>query len=171
MSTSAILGLLRWLAPLALLAGAWWWHSGQVGSARAAGEQDGRAAVQAEWDRAKEIQRQAADKAREENQLKKEANDARVITAQSTRAQVVTRDSAAVRGLAAERDGLRRDLATALDTIRSCGLSPATADAAAHRAAAVDAVLADMESQGAAMAGAASGHAADSLMYQRAWPD
>lgn len=74
-------------------------------------------------------------------------------------------------GLTAERDGLRRNLATALNTIRSCGaMPPAATDAATTRAAAIEAVFADMERAGAAMARAADAHAADSLMLQRAWP-
>ena len=44
------------------------------------------------------------------------------------------------------------------------------ADARADRSAAIRAVFAEMESAGAEMARAAGGHAADALMYQRAWP-
>ena len=74
-------------------------------------------------------------------------------------------------GSHAERDRLRVNLATALDTIRSCGAMPSTtADAVRERAAAIEAVFADMERTGADMARAADAHAADSLMLQQAWP-
>lgn len=130
----------------------------------------GRAEVQAQWDSAAQAQK-AADAQANQAHRKTEGKDrAQVSTAQNQRAQTAGADVAAAAGLRAERDGLRRDLATALNTIRSCHLPGPAADAAAHRAAAVQAVLTDMESQAAELARAASGHAADSLMYQQAWP-
>ncbi len=157
------------LGALVLLA-AWWWHSGQVESALTAAKAEGRAEVQAKWDKAVQDQRAADAAANQTNRKIEGENNARVITAQGERAQTAGADAAALAGLRTERDGLRRNLRTALDAIRSCGVPGAAADAAASRAAAVESVLADMESEGAGMARAAAGHAADSLMYQRAWP-
>lgn len=159
------------IAAAALLAALYAWHAGRVSVARAEGDSAGRAAVQAEWDQERAALSAAADQANLENQARKDAQHAAVNTARDTRADTTARDNAALARLAGERDGLRRDLATALDTIRSsCDLPGPAAAAAAERAAAVEAVLADLERAGADMARAAAGHAADSLMYQQAWP-
>ena len=169
-----ILNPYRWLLlagiTAALFAAVWWWHSGQLADARAAGVAAGRAQVKADWDRERDNLRAAAEKARKGHAETKERNDARVIQSQSGRAQATARDHADLRRVAAERDSLRQLLTTALDSLRSCELPGPAADAAANRAAAVDAVLEDLERAGAEMARAASGHAADSLMYQQAWP-
>lgn len=166
------LALRHWRAILAaaLIAALWWWHAGQLRAARVEGDTTGRAAVQQQWDAERESMRQAAAAADRENRARKEADDARVIQAQSDRAQAAARDAAALAGVSAERDRLRHSLTTALNTIRRCDLPSATADAASQRAAAVAAVFDEMARAAEGLARAADGHAADSLMYQRAWP-
>lgn len=158
------------LAAAALL-GAWALHR-HTRQAWEQGAAAGRAEVQAQWAAERERQLHAAAAAAQQNQQKKEINDARVITAQNQRTSAQAASGAAYQRLAVERDGLRRDLNHALDTIRACGAAmPApAAHAAGDAAAALADVLADMEAAGAAMAGAADGHAADALMYQQAWP-
>lgn len=160
----------RAILAAALIAALWWWHAGQLRAARVEGDTTGRAAVQQQWDAERESMRQAAATAERENRARKEADDARVITAQSDRAQAAARDAAALAGVSAERDRLRHSLATALNTIRRCDLPSPAADAASDRAAAVESVFDEMARAAEGLARAADGHAADSLMYQRAWP-
>ena len=130
----------------------------------------GRAEVQAQWDKAAQAQATADAQANQQHRTTEGKDRANVSTAQSQRAQTAGTDAALAAGLRTERDGLRRDLATALNTIRSCAVPGAAADAAASRAAAVQQVLESMEGQAAELARAADAHAADSLMYQQAWP-
>lgn len=111
-----------------------------------------------------------AAKAEKDNQARKDAQNADVHAAQTDRAQASQRDQAALAGLTAERDRLRASLNIALNTIRSCDVPGAAADARADRSAAIAAVFDELERAGAEASRAASGHAADSLMYQRAWP-
>lgn len=172
---------MKW--PLALLSGKWAiaagaiaiaagaaWHLHRTQAAHQAGLQAGRAQVQAQWDAERARQHQAAAEAAQQNQQKKEQADARVITAQNQRTQTSARMAGDLRRLADERDRLRHDLTTALNTIARCDLPAATAHASADRAAAIAELLADMERTGAEMARAADAHAADALMYQNAWP-
>lgn len=106
----------------------------------------------------------------QKNQARKDAQNADVHAAQTDRAQASQRDHVALAGLAAERDRLRASLNIALNTIRSCDVSGTAADARADRSATVAAVFDELERAGAEASRAAAGHAADSLMYQRAWP-
>ena len=160
-----------YLIGAALLAGGWRWHSGQVSTAHAAAFAQGQAQVQCAWDAADAAQAAADAQATRAHLTKKEAQHEAVSTAQTRRASASQRDQAAVDRLAGERDGLRRDLAAALDTIRRCGdLPAAAAPASADRSAAIADLLEDLERAGAEVSRAADGHAADALMYQQAWP-
>lgn len=174
MTAALVLAFLKrawpYLLGAALLAAGWWWYQAQLSNARAAGDAAGRAAVQQQWDAERAALREAADKANAENQARKEAQNETVHTARDQRAEAAQRERADLAGLAGERDRLRKSLDTALDALRSCDVPGTAADAGADRSAAIAAVLAEMESAGAEMARAAGGHAADSLMYQRAWP-
>lgn len=111
-----------------------------------------------------------AARVEKENQARKDAQNADVHAAQTDRAQASQRDQAALAGLAAERDRLRASLNIALNTIRSCDVPSAAADARANRGATIAAVFDELERAGAEASRAADGHAADALMYQRAWP-
>ena len=153
---------------LALLYG---WHLAQLRQARAEGQEQGRAAVQAQWDAEREALRAAADQANADNQARKDAQHAQAHTATTERAAAARTVPAELSAARAERDSLRHALDIALNTIRSCGDVPTTAeDARAARSAAVAAVLDDMAREAEGLARAATGHAADSLMYQRGWP-
>lgn len=164
--TAAIL-----IAAIAAATALWFAHHRAVTAAHEQGMAQGRAEVQAQWAGEKQAQLSAANAAMQANQQHREEQAHAINTAQVQREQAAQRDQAAFERLSAERDGLRRNLTTALDTIRSCGaVSSTTADAARERAAAVSAVLAAMERAGADMARAADAHAADSLMLQQAWP-
>ncbi len=132
--------------------------------------EQGRTEVKAEWEKAVQAQEKADATANQTHRQTEGKDRAQVSTAQNQRAQTAGADVAAAAGMRAERDGLRRDLTTALNTIRSCSLPGPAADAAASHTATVESVFNDVESEGEGMAGAASGHAADSLMYQQAWP-
>jgi hypothetical protein len=159
------------IAAAVAIAAAAWWHTHAVDAAHAKGMAEGAAKVQAQWDAAKLAQSAAVDAARTAAEQHQQEQAHAINTAQSQRAQAQQSSQDTLDRLAAERDGLRRNLTAALNTIRSCGAMPATSsDAAADRGAAVEAVFAAMERAGAAMARAADGHAADSLMLQRAWP-
>lgn len=161
----------RWLAGAALLAAAGWWHAGQVDSLRESATQGGRTEIQNKWDAERRALAAAAAQAEQQNQAAKDRQHEAIHTAQTHRAAAAQRDQSADAALVRERDGLRRDLATALNTIRhSCDLPAAATPAGADRGPALAAVFEELERQGAAMARAASGHAADSLMYQQAWP-
>ena len=157
------------IAATLLLVVLWGWHASAVRTARADGLQAGRAEVQAQWAAADQEASRIASKAESQHRETEKTHAARLTHAQSTRAVTVVRDTRLADSLRTERDGLRADLAAALAT---CGRDvPGDPDAARRqRTAAIAAVFADMEREGAAMAGAASGHAADSLMYQQAWP-
>ena len=173
MIAAAGLFLQTFWRPIAIalaIAAAWWWHSGQVAAALDAARADGRAEVQKKWDKAKTDQAAVDASANQLHRTTERLDRDRTTTAQNQRAQTAGADAAAVAGLRTERDRLRSSLGTALNAIRSCDLPGPAADAAARHAATVESVLADMENEGAGMAGAASGHAADSLMYQQAWP-
>lgn len=145
---------------------AWNWHSGRTSAAY----ERGKAEVLAEWDASNLAAARAAEQANKENQARKDAQNEAVSNARDERAQAAQRDSADLVRVAAERDRLRGALDIALNTISRCDVPTATADARADRSAAVRAVFDDLERAGAEMARAASGHAADSLMYQRGWP-
>lgn len=174
--TAALLLLKKiwpYLLAAALLIAAWWWHGGQVDAVREAGRQIGRTEVQADWNEERTRLADAAAEANQANQTKKDSQDDAVHTATTDRAQTaqITATYLSDPRVLAERDGLRRDLRTALNTIRSCGdMSTAAENARAARAATLEAVLDDMEREGATVARSATGHAADSLMYQQAWP-
>ncbi|MFD1709865.1 hypothetical protein FVQ98_13975 [Ottowia sp. GY511] len=158
------------LGALVLLA-AWWWHSGQVKAALAEARDDGRAEVQALWDKAVQDQKDADATANQANRKTEGENNARVINAQGQRAQSAGDDAALLAGVRTERDGLRRSLSTALNTIRhGCDVPGATADAQAGGAAAVQKVFGELAGEAEELARAADAHAADSLMYQQAWP-
>ena len=131
---------------------------------------EGRAEVQAEWAEAQRLQAAADATANQQHRQTEGKDRAPVATAQSQRAQAAGTHAADVAALRNDRDGLRVSLATALNTIRSCNVPGPAADAATHRAAAVQHVLESMESEAAELARAADAHAADSLMYQQAWP-
>ena len=131
---------------------------------------EGRAEVQAEWAEAQRLQAAADATANQQHRQTEGKDRAQVATAQSQRAQAAGTHAADVAALRNDRDGLRVSLATALNTIRSCNVPGPAADAATHRAAAVQHVLESMESEAAELARAADAHAADSLMYQRGWP-
>lgn len=160
------------LALAAALAFAAWWHTSQVKAARADGVVIGKAEVMREWDAERAALQAAADKANADNKSRKDAQDEAAHNAQTDRAQATQRQRALDAAAAADRERLRSALAIAVNTATSCSrdLSAAAADARAARGAAIAAVLADVERAGADMAAAADGHAADSLMYQRAWP-
>lgn len=160
----------RPIAAALLIAAAWWWHTGQASAALEAARAQGRAEVQAEWAEAKRLQAAADATANQQHRQTEGKDRAQVTTAQSQRAQTAGAHAADVAALRADRDGLRVNLATALDTIRSCNVPGPAADAAADRAAAVQHVLESMEGEAAELARAADAHAADSLMYQQAWP-
>ena len=161
----------RLLALAALLAAGWWWHAGQVSTARDAAIAIGRAEVQAEWNAERAALAAAAAAAAEINAERKDSQDEAVHTATTERATAARRLPADLAAARTERDRLRHALDIALNTIRSCGDVPTTAeDARAARSAAVAAVLDDMAREAEGLARAADGHAADSLMYQRAWP-
>ena len=173
-------GLMAWLlnprAWLALaLAALLGYHFYALGAAEkrgyAAGDKAGAARVQAQWDAEREALRAAADQAEKVNAEKKEAQHAQVNTATTERAAAARTVPAELSAARTERDRLRHALDIALNTIRSCGDVPTTAeDARAARSAAVAAVLDDMAREAEGLARAATGHAADSLMYQRGWP-
>ena len=160
----------RPIAAALLIGAAWWWHTGQASAALEAARAQGRAEVQAEWAEAQRLQAAADATANQQHRQTEGKDRAQVTTAQSQRAQTAGAHAADVAALRADRDGLRVNLATALDTIRSCAVPGPAADAATHRAAAVQHVLESMESEAAELARAADAHAADSLMYQQAWP-
>ena len=160
----------RPIAAALLIAAAWWWHTGQASAALEAARAEGRAEVQAEWAEAKRLQAAADATANQQHRQTEGKDRAQVTTAQSQRAQTAGAHAADVAALRNDRDGLRVSLATALNTIRSCNVPGPAADAAADRAAAVQHVLESMESEAAELARAADAHAADSLMYQQAWP-
>lgn len=71
--------------------------------------------------------------------------------------------------LRTDRDGLRSDRATALAAATS-DVSSDPLGACRRYAAAIDAVLGDVEATGAEIAGKADGHASDALMLLEAWP-
>lgn len=174
MTATLVLAFLKrawpYLLGAALLAGGWWWYSAQLSSARAAGDAEGRAAVQQQWDAERASLAAAAAQAERQNQARKEAQNETVHTARDQRAEAAQRAQAALPGVTAERDRLRQSLATALDTIRRCDVPGPAADAGADRSAAVAAVFDGLAAEAEELARAADGHAADSLMYQRAWP-
>ena len=160
----------RYIAGALLLAAAWWWHSGQVHDALTQAKDEGRAEVQALWDAAKAAQVKADAAANEQHRQDERTDHARVTDAQNNRAQTAGQDAAALAGLRTERDRLRDSLRLALNTIRRCDVPGTAADAAADRTAAVESVLDSMAREAEELARAADSHAADSLMYQRAWP-
>lgn len=160
-----------YLLGAALAAAGWAWYTHQIAAAREYGREIGRTQVQAEWDKAQLAQAQAAAIATRQNTEKKEQQHAAINTAQTNRAAASQRDQAGLPAIAAERARLRSQLASALDTIRYCGdLSTAAAHASADTSAAVNAVFDALAAEAENLAQSASGHAADSLMYQQAWP-
>lgn len=159
------------LAAGALTAAAWAYHAGEVSDAREAGHKAGAAEVKGRWDEADRKANEVADQANAANREKERNDGKRVIFAQSGRSQVVARDNLLVAGMRAERDGLRADLASALATASRCDVPGDTAEARADRAAAINSVFDTMERAGQRIAGEASGHGADSLMYQDSWPE
>jgi len=160
----------RLLALAALLAAGWWWHAGQVSTARDAAIAIGRAEVQAEWNAERAALAAAAAAAAEINAERKDSQDEAVHTATTDRATAARRLPADLAAARTERDRLRHALDIALNTVRSCDVSGATAPAADAHAKAVRAVFDDMAREAEGLATAADGHAADALMYQRAWP-
>ena len=72
----------------------------------------GRAEVQAQWDKAAQAQATADAQANQQHRTTEGKDRANVSTAQSQRAQTAGTDAALAAGLRTERDGLRRDLAT-----------------------------------------------------------
>jgi hypothetical protein len=159
------------LAAAALAAALVAFHLRSVNSAKEQGLAQGRAEVQAQWAAEKQAQLEAANAAMQGNQNHQQEQINAVNEAQQERIKAEQVAKAAINSLSAERDRLRVNLTAALNTIRSCGaMPPTTADAASERAAAIEAVFADMERTGAEMARAADAHAADSLMLQQAWP-
>lgn len=118
----------------------------------------GESRVQAAWDRSvaeqKELQRTR------EVQLQKDKDDALAQAAQA-------RQQAASAAVAAANTG--RLFNDAIGAIRA-GSSTASVDALRANVAALTAVLPECERRYRAVAADADGHAADSLMLQRAWP-
>jgi len=118
----------------------------------------GAARVQAEWDRSK-AQALAAQRERE-NLLQKGVNDAQ------TQAQTARQTAAAAAGTAAAAG---RVLDSTLQA-RAAALAGDPGSALAQYATTLGAVLSECQAAYRGMAATADGHAADSLMYQRAWP-
>jgi hypothetical protein len=97
---------------------------------------------------------------------RQETKDAAVQNG-AQRQAVLRTDAAAVR---AGSDQLRRANAAAATASLVGSVCADQLAASRQHAAAVDAVLADMEPAAAQMAIDANGHASDSLMFQQAWP-
>ena len=74
-------------------------------------------------------------------------------------------NKAAADNLAVVNRGLRNDLAN-----QRSNLSTASLDAVRKYATAANSVFGECSAENERLAGEASGHASDSLMYQRAWP-
>lgn len=111
---------------------------------------------------AEEIARQkvSADDERENRRLesKRQSNVIEALNAAAKREQALRADRAG--------DRMRDTLYTFTGT----KLPGATLDACRRGAAALAAVLAEVEQAGREMAADAQGHAGDSLMFQEAWP-
>jgi hypothetical protein len=125
----------------------------------------GKATVRAEWDAEKVLQLKnleaAKDAARAREQaLQTQATEA--INAASERAKKSQVAAAAVRSV---NDSLRDDISAARGD-----LSRASDAAVRKYAATASAVFGECAAAVERLAGAAEGHATDSLMYQAAWP-
>lgn len=153
------------LAVLALVAGAVWMHSGWIADERQAALKQGRAEVQAKWDAEKLDHANARTAASQEARRIETSRQTNVIEAQNAAQTRVKNLQAVVVATAAERDGLRNDLAATTAALPS--LAP---DACRRYAATANAVLAELGLEAEELARAAQGHANDSLMYQEAWP-
>lgn len=117
------------------------------------------------YDRAQGEQAAAALKATAENFKVKELQDAKVIAAQNQRSRTEQDLRLAADGARSELDGLRNDLAASRRD-----LPAATCDAVRARAAALETVFEQCASSYSGMAQAAGGHAADTVMFEKAWP-
>ena len=130
---------------------------------------DGQAEVNARWNAEKVVQLAAARQADADNRTtefnRQEATNAAISQARQQGADDARSTAAAHTAAGSLRGALaRRATAAPADVSRE------SLDACRRDVAARDAVLGDMAEAGADMAGAADGHATDSLMYQRAWP-
>lgn len=148
-------------AAAALWLGVQWFE----GQAEARGFERGERSMKGKWDAANELQRLADDKARAEREARE-----RAITEQQEKArhEQVQREQglrAAADRLRAERDSLRDELADARQQ-----LPTASCSSVREHAATLNAVFGACTAALEGMAGAAAGHASDSLMYQQAWP-
>lgn len=129
------------------------------------GAQSGRAEVQAKWNAEKMIQQQALADANataraKERDLQVKAMEA--INAATERAKVNARARDAARR---DADSLRSDLAAARSD-----LSGASCGSVREHAATLNTVFGECTAEVEGLAGAATGHAVDSLMLQEAWP-
>lgn len=146
--------LLDALLIAALAAGAAWAahaynaHQQAIGAAR----------VQAEWDRSK-AEALAAQRDRE-TLLQKGVNDAQ------TQAQTARQTAVAAAGTAAAAGRLLDSTIQA----RGAALAGDPSSPLAQYTTILGAVLSECQTAYRGMAATADGHAADSLMYQRAWP-
>lgn len=125
----------------------------------------GAASVRVQWDAEKLQQQQVAAAQETENRRLESKRQTNVIEAQNASTKRIQGLQVAAAGVRAESDGLRRDL-----DANTANLSRATPDACRKYAAAVNAVLGDLEKAGGGVAEKADGHASDSLTLQQAWP-
>jgi len=153
------------LAVLALVAGAVWIHAGWIDDIRQEALKQGRAEVQAKWDAREREITDARIAASQEARRIETSRQTNVIEAQNAAQTRVKNLQAVVVATAAERDGLRDDLAATTAALPS--LAP---DACRRYAATANAVLAELGLEAEELARTAQGHANDSLMYQQAWP-
>lgn len=125
----------------------------------------GKANVRAAWDAEKVVQQQALADANAAARAKEQAlqrTKDEAINAATKRTHQAVAAAAAARAVT---DSLRDDLSRARADIASASL-----DAVRKYATTASAVLGECSAEVERLAGAAAGHASDSLMYQQAWP-
>lgn len=125
----------------------------------------GRAIVQAQWDAAKLVQAEAAQKAEAANRATESRLKTQVIEAQNENQNRIKKLQLAATAARTESDGLRDDLAAVRSQLPSLA-----ADAVRQYAATATDVLNDCQRNYQELAAKADGHASDALMYQQAWP-
>lgn len=162
MPTRLIIAL---LAALALVLVLWAGVSRFEAQAVARGHASGAREVQGKWDAAKDLQRQSDDIARAAREAKDRETAEQQEKARHAQVQREQGLRAAADRLRAERDSLRDELADARQQ-----LPTASCSSVREHAATLNAVFGACTAAFEGMAGAAAGHASDSLMYQQAWP-
>jgi hypothetical protein len=155
---------LTWLNP-----GVWLALLLAIGSSFGAGywrgDVTGSNVVQAKWDAAKIVQLEVAQKAEVANRATESRLKTQVIEAQNANQDRIKKIQADANSARSQSDSLRRDLAAVRSRLPSLA-----ADAIRSYADAATVVFDECQRSYQDMAATADRHAADSLMYQQAWP-